>query len=443
MKRPEYAACAVSTLRTALDGYAPDMDTLKSVFSRSGFTDGYYTNTRKNMFGVRSKEDVVSAENVLPKIRESYHKTRKVSKLKFTLSLEEDKPATLIATDEMCSYTVYGEVPVKAINKPTDSIMAEKQLSKLGGTIYEFDGLEFYSNGDLMLPASSLNELRRSLISRIDSERIHRNEPLIQVNESFNLKLPQGIATAKNPSLRLRVVNFKQIKSIDLQDIEYIIMPMDKILLEKDISQEVLDKLIVQPPRFIIDELDTIEKLSQVSIKGVRHLMCNNLAYINIANRLGYSIHGDFGLNVINSLSLEVLKDSNCVDCVTSFEMKLSQVDNLNKPIPIGLEAYGRLPLMLVRNCPINNEVGCNKCNHSISDRTNRNFPVYCSNGYSEIFNADVMSISNKLDNVHNVDFYILSFLEEGHKEVSNIIQEFKLGNKIGTTKGLYFRGII
>ena len=41
-KRPEYVAAAVTALVQARAGEEPDLDTLRAVFSRSGFTDGYY-----------------------------------------------------------------------------------------------------------------------------------------------------------------------------------------------------------------------------------------------------------------------------------------------------------------------------------------------------------------------------------------------------------------
>ena len=41
LKRPEYVAAAVTACRQSLAGEVPDLETLQSVFSRSGFTDGY------------------------------------------------------------------------------------------------------------------------------------------------------------------------------------------------------------------------------------------------------------------------------------------------------------------------------------------------------------------------------------------------------------------
>ena len=67
MKRPEYVAAAVTAYRAALAGETPDVATLRSVFSRSGFTDGYLTGRRTlEMFGVRNSARLPSLDNVLP-----------------------------------------------------------------------------------------------------------------------------------------------------------------------------------------------------------------------------------------------------------------------------------------------------------------------------------------------------------------------------------------
>lgn len=445
MKRPEYSACAVKNLYNALHHLPLDMETLKSVFSRGGFTDGYYTSNRSGMFGIRSKDDVTSAENVLPKVRETYKDTLKVSKVKFSLELEKDNPARLTAFDEVGSYTAYGDIPQVAINKPTDKSIAEKQLSKLGGTIYEFGGLDFYSSDNLMLPVSSINKMRRELINKIDYDRIERNAPQNVTNEDFKVTLPISIETVSQPNIRIKVRSFNQIMGLNLEGIQYIIIPMEEISKNKDIPQELASKLIVEPPRFIYDELEISDILTDIYAKGVKRLMCNNLAYVRTGLRLGYTLHGDFGLNVLNSLSIEFLKRLYLEDCIVSFELKFNQIESLHKTIPIGIMAYGKLPLMLVRNCPIMNEVGCSKCKHHISDRTNRNLPVYCSNGkqYAEIFNAETLSISDKMYSMHNVDFYVLSFLDETPQDISKVLESFQSGEKLGTTKGLYARGII
>ena len=65
MKRPEYVAAAVTAYRAAADGRAADrqlLEDLQAVFSRSGFTDGYYRGRRDaGLFGHRRREDVTAA----------------------------------------------------------------------------------------------------------------------------------------------------------------------------------------------------------------------------------------------------------------------------------------------------------------------------------------------------------------------------------------------
>ena len=96
MKRPEYVAAAVTAFRHAVDGSGDlkkDMQMLASVFSRSGFTDGYLTGeVLPDMFGFRRYEDVKAAESVLPSLRELYKSERKCASIYFTFTAAEGKP---------------------------------------------------------------------------------------------------------------------------------------------------------------------------------------------------------------------------------------------------------------------------------------------------------------------------------------------------------------
>ncbi len=61
---PEYVAAAVTALKNSLSGEysSENAEDLCSLFSRSGFTKGYYENALgRNMFGFREKENVTSA----------------------------------------------------------------------------------------------------------------------------------------------------------------------------------------------------------------------------------------------------------------------------------------------------------------------------------------------------------------------------------------------
>ena len=73
LKRPEYVAAAVNAAALALKGEKYDGETLRNVFSRSGFSDGYLTNKRTtNMFGARTAEDAAATAAALPRLHELY-----------------------------------------------------------------------------------------------------------------------------------------------------------------------------------------------------------------------------------------------------------------------------------------------------------------------------------------------------------------------------------
>ena len=93
MKRPEYVAAATAACRQAFDkGFVESelSDTLSNVFSRSGFTNGYYVNQLgKDMFGIRTKEDVVSANKAFPYIHDIYRNERQSVKVSVNVKIKK------------------------------------------------------------------------------------------------------------------------------------------------------------------------------------------------------------------------------------------------------------------------------------------------------------------------------------------------------------------
>ena len=89
----------------------------------------------------------------------------------------------------------------------------------------------------------------------------------------------------------------------------------------------------------------------------------------------------------------------------------------MNSNIPMGAVICGKLPLMLTRNCPIKNEIGCEKCNKRLIDRTNRSFTVQCSEDYVEILNPDTLFMQDKLDQFTSLSFGIIMLSDESGED--------------------------
>lgn len=437
MKRPEYVAAAVCACRQSLNGQTPDMALLRSIFSRSGFTDGYFTGKFSNMFGSREKEDVIAAKDILPDIRKKYSHEKKSGKLDFYAEIKKDNPVKLTVSDDCDSVTVTGEIPETAIKKPIDFTYLERQLSKLGGTIYQFGNLNADIDDGLSLSAKTINALRRNAVEALNLKAIKRNTPEY-ICVPLDIDPENKIESLKE--IRVRISNQNQLDAVSEAD--RIIIPTNVFLNNR---YENISKIIIEPPRFIYNEAEIFGVLKKCKSLGAEHLMCSNPAYIKIGKELGFKLHGDFGLNTANSYSLNFLKKMNFEDTVLSFEMKLKQISSLRKAISTGIIAYGYLPVMLTKNCPIKNEVGCEKCKKIIFDRTGRANKIVCHGNYTEILNAQALYLADRLEDLKNISFITLYFTDEGPDEIKKIIDEYRFGysSKDNITRGLYYRGVI
>ena len=415
MKRPEYVAAAVCACRQSLNGQTPDMALLRSIFSRSGFTDGYFTGKFSNMFGSREKEDVIAAKDILPDIRKKYSHEKKSGKLDFYAEIKKDNPVKLTVSDDCDSVTVTGEIPETAINKPIDFTYLERQLSKLGGTIYQFGNLNADIDDGLSLSAKTINALRRNAVEALNLKSIKRNTPEY-ICVPLDIDPENKIESLKE--IRVRISNQNQLDAVSEAD--RIIIPTNVFLNNR---YENISKIIIEPPRFIYNEAEIFGVLKKCKSLGAEHLMCSNPAYIKIGKELGFKLHGDFGLNTANSYSLNFLKKMNFEDTVLSFEMKLKQISSLRKAISTGIIAYGYLPVMLTKNCPIKNEVGCEKCKKIIFDRTGRANKIVCHGNYTEILNAQALYLADRLEDLKNISFITLYFTDEGPDEIKKIMK--------------------
>lgn len=177
MKRPEYVAAAVTACRKALAGETPDMENLRAVFSRSGFTDSYYNGTFEKMQGVRTKEDVIAASKAINELKQLYKDVYKRYSVDISAEIHGGQPSECTAECDGVNVTVTGGVPQQAINKPSTAEDIAARLSKLGGTVFEPGKVSCNIDSGLILSASAVNSLRRDVIDKLSEKIIERNNP--------------------------------------------------------------------------------------------------------------------------------------------------------------------------------------------------------------------------------------------------------------------------
>lgn len=164
MKRPEYVAAAVGQCRAALRGQKPDTELLRSVFSRSGFTKGYFDGSFSDMSGVRQREDSEGTAEALKLIRARYKEPCKRYKVDFNVEVKKDKPIVCTASCGDIKVRALGATPQTAISRSLEEKELSVRLGKLGGTVFEAGRISCDIDKGLSVSAAAVNELRRTAV---------------------------------------------------------------------------------------------------------------------------------------------------------------------------------------------------------------------------------------------------------------------------------------
>ena len=461
MKRPEYVAAAVTNARAALSGKrdAAAAEALRAVFSRQGFTSGYYDNARsKEMFGVRTREDVTAATKpVLSSLARLYEKERADVPVSFELTIRTDEAPTLTAMARGESVTVRGNtIPEPAREKPLTKEGLTQRLQKCGGTAFYADRVTVSLDEGLIVPASEINALRRNALETLENA-LSSVKPLgftdIQIPlHSSNLernapdRRPDTNIGGRLPRYRLRLESPAQIPQ-DFSNVENLYFPLEceEKLVEK--VQNCPISLGVELPRGIFGREAEVERLlKHAKENGVKIAYCPTLDAVALAKKYGFEIHGGFALHCFNSLSAAVLEGLDVKSLTLSPELTLAQASAIETTLPRGLIAYGRLPLMLTRNCPIRNVTDCRTCGRSrfLTDRKGVHFPVRCRFGCAEILNAYPIWLADRQRELRNMDFLTFYFTDESRAAVDAVLDAYRKEKaaKGDFTRGLYYRGV-
>lgn len=463
MKRPEYVAAATDICARAVNGEKIEqqqMQNLQSVFSRSGFTQGYYNaKLGKEMFGYRKYEDVLATQDVLKGYEALYKNERPRIKVDFEFNLKQSKKTSLLAKDfEGNVAFVEGAIPEKARIKGIDSQVVIEKLSKTGGTPFFIGEIKTKIDNDLSVPVSEINNLRRQAFDIITEKRA------VPKHIEFNTSIFDEIITntrviAQNElKIHTSMRYFNQITENILKVADIIFLPIQELTRHIKESENLIKNglnLGVVMPRAVFGDLDVSfqKKLEVLKNLGVKDALCGNIGTFKIAQDAGFAVHGDFGLNILNRYSFEETFKFGAISCVLSFEAKLAQIKSVigKNSANAGIIAYGRLPLMLTRNCPVKNGIGCNKDKSkslfcAIKDQNGETLPVICDGQTSEILNTRPLWMCDKKSDIKNSGISFASFIFniETPEEVDNIIEAWQKEQPThqSFTRGLYYRGI-
>ena len=189
-----------------------------------------------------------------------------------------------------------------------------------------------------------------------------------------------------------------------------------------------------------------VRRMQRLCELGVKIVLAHNIASIRTAAGLGLTVCGGEGCNVTNYDTLLSLRQMGADDITLSPELTLSEAGEIGDG---GLLLYGRMPLMLSRNCPAANGQGCGQCKRGdesipfLTDRKNIAFPVVCRYGCAEVLNSRPLWMADRLREVGFASFGLLWFTIESGDETQRILAAYREGTPAQGeyTRGLYYRG--
>ncbi len=437
MKRPEYVSAVVSACKKSInDNYTSLVrKDLSDLFSRSGFTDGYYENMLgRDMFGFREKENVQSATKVLfAKYASVYEKEQARFTVNFTFSGKIGENATLTACCNGHTISINSEMICEApINRPISVERIHDALSKCGGTQFAVEDIEINGDVDYSLPVSALNSMRRSALETLE------NKMCGQVERRLNpAPIPTDVHSKNDRKIYCRFDNANQIP--ENIDADLIFMPLgtdDKIIKDNCYGIEL--------PHGMFGNGEKVEEMLTKSSAEV--CLCHTLDAVAVAKKCKKKIVASPSLNVFNSLSMDTAKNLRISEIIVSNECTVENFKKISAPIPKGITVYGKIPLMLTRNCPIKNGKTCAECRREseITDRMGIKFPVRCHMGYSEILNSRPIYMADRLHEIPYCDILFFNFTTETKQEVNNMMNAYYNEEKPQGefTRGLLYRGV-
>ncbi|MBQ8164015.1 MAG: U32 family peptidase, partial [Clostridia bacterium] len=413
MKNDAYVYGVGSIYRRLLDSgkdaNKDDIRTLGALFSRQGFTDGYFKGSiDSSMLGVRSDDDKEKTSSIKSDIPEL-----KKPKVDLFASFILGETATLTLACGEKSVTVYADIVEEAKNMPMSEDDIIKSLSKFGQTPFELGNISIEKSDNIIIRVSSLNALRREAVSKL------------LLPDRVSVKAQYDPEIIDTPKKKIRTAFFLDINNIP-EDVSY----FDRVYVYLDrYKRNGRINGIALPPVIFDNEWTNIEKmLDTARADGIKYALVSNVGQIERVKKYGFILQANFRFNAFNRPCVRFLRSLGFDSVIMSPELTLRQLDDFKGESVV---IYGKIPVMTTHKCILKDTVGCDRCKGYMKDRVNAEF--YTEGIYAHrnvIFNSVPIYMADKPDALRDFSHHFI-FTDETKDECENIIIAYK--NKLAT----------
>ena len=404
------------------------------------------------------------------------------------------QPLTLIARDETGHVTqVDSAMPLaKAEKVPLSEAKLREQFGRLGGTPFKLGVLKNFLSGEVMVPVSELNRLRRDAVA--DLEKLRAQPKRWTLNElnppAAELSENHSVSTSASPRLRgenaeliVLVRNLAQLEAAlkcgaatvycEFEDPKKYREAVTLFHTARGCSVShpstpgVQPGIFVAPPRIFKSGEEWILNLVRSSnADGYLVRNYDHLKFFSGTRRIG-----DFSLNVANRLSAEYFKNQFTLERVTaSYDLNVLQLAALLQSAPpewFEITLHQHMPMFHMEHCVFcaflsqgkdYRDCGrpCDKHDVKLRDRVGAEHPLKADAGCrNTVFNSQAQTGAEFVEKLLalGVKKFRVEFLNESAEEVERIIakyrqllrgeisgtqlwRELKLFNQLGVTRG-------
>ncbi|MBE5960960.1 MAG: U32 family peptidase [Lachnospiraceae bacterium] len=436
---------------------------------------------------VKPGDEVYRTKNneLLTEISEDYYEHDAKVKMSGMCVATPGEPLLLTLTSHVypeynekeITITVTGDVVDAAMKQPMTEEKIKAQLMKTNDTPFVFTDLEVYLGGDVFLPVSKLNEIRRMAIAKLEEEMAasFRRELVPyegQKADTCEKKEKQLAITAyiKSEAQLQKVLEKEEVGTVYLDMVTFSFEQL--IPLAKRVKKAGKKVFLVTPHIFRSETYDLFNQKKEMfmadEIDGFVIKNFESLYFFtkeNAASFAGKEMRLDYNMYVMNKEAKEFYKNRGISHTTASVELNASELRDLGIE-DMDIVAYGRLPVMVSAQCVKKNTSICRLAEKGkaknpdeeliLTDRMGKNLDVItnCRFCYNVILSPDCISLASVSEDVLSLDpsGIRLDFTLESGEETEAVLDEFvdvfcygkaSKMDESSYTKGHFRRGIM
>lgn len=427
-----------------------EIEQLESLFSRGGFTDGYYTGRFARMNGVRA-EDAKSAS--IP-----HDDAARRRAIRAKLTLEVGSPARLELFTGDISVDARGECVAQAKNAPLDREAIYKSISRLKDSPFSLanEDFEYISDaaGAPFMPVSKLNALRRDAVLELEEavRRSVRREASVCAAGALSVDLPavvpqsnaptsteSSFEIANTPSLcSASFLSQSKVPAEAADAFDVIFLPQAAFVRGAEKLSIPTEKLGMALPEW---QCDRDIEASRATLRdfaelGGRYALAHSMSQIKLSLEAGLLPVASERLNVTNRRAAEAVTSLGARYIILSPELPAPALRSMSqmKNAAVGATIYGKLSLMLLRRCIMSDSKCSGKCGgagcllpKTLSDRRGARLTVLPSGDRTNIILNPHPLWCADTDGLDGLKISHFSFTDESAEECASIIRAYRL----------------